>query len=380
MSFKKVNIIAYLCRSGEGSDFGVGYQSINYLGTLMGRLVVPKFEFDHFKKKERKINNITFKKIKKSLILIKLGNDKKPKTASGYRFGYIIWIIKCRFLLRKLKGLFWFVTLAQIITPVPILFLKKNYLLGPLGGQQELWRYKYLSYSFRIKNYILRKILYSINNLFLNGKKILISHPLVKPKKINLGNTISNLTQFSKKKNFFFSKKKYIVFIGRNIEIKNPKIIKSLFIKLSILYPKYHFRIIGLGWNHGVINKNFTILNHLQQKKIYEIFKKSRLHVFLSFELGGTVLFEAVRYGCPNFTFKDSGSKYLIGPSNHFQLSPKLESVDILVNEAVKKISKFLKNDNLLKKEAFIQYQNSLKFTVGSKFKKINSLLLNGKY
>jgi hypothetical protein len=50
------------------------------------------------------------------------------------------------------------------------------------------------------------------------------------------------------------------------------------------------------------------------------------------------------------------------------------------VNEAVKKISKFLKNDNLLKKEAFIQYQNSLKFTVESKFKKINSLLLNGKY
>ena len=91
-------------------------------------------------------------------------------------------------------------------------------------------------------------------------------------------------------------------------------------------------------------------------------------------------MFEAVRYGCPNFTLKDSGSKYLIDPSNYFQLSPKFESVDILVNEAVKKISKFLKNDNLLKKESLIQYKSSLKFTVESKFKKINSLLQNGKY
>ena len=380
MYCKKVNIIAYLCRPGKGSEFGVGYQSTNYLGTLRGRLITPKFEFHQYKQKERKINNITFKKIRKSLILIKLGNNKKPETVSGYRFGYIIWIIKCRFLLRNLKGLFWFVTLAQVITPVPILFLKKKYLLGPLGGQQELWMYKYLSYSFRIKNYILKKILYPANSLFLNHKKILISHPLIKRKKVNLRNTISNLTQLPKKENFFFSKKKYIIFIGRNIEIKNPKIIKSLFIKLSVLYPEYHFRIIGSGWNYRIISKNFIISPHLQQKKIYEILKKSRLHVFLSFELGGTVLFEAVRYGCPNFTLKDSGSKYLIDPSNNFQLSPKFESVDILVNEAVKKIYKLLKNDNLLKKESLIQYKNSLKFTVESKFKKINSLLQNGKY
>jgi glycosyltransferase involved in cell wall biosynthesis len=380
MKNNKVNIIAYLCRPGEGSEFGVGYQSINYLGVLRGRLVVPKFEFDCFKKKERKINNITFKKIRKSLILIQLGNDKKPKTASGYRLGYIIWMIKCRFLLRNLKGLFWFVTLAQIITPVSILFLKKNYLLGPLGGQQKLWRYKYLSYNLRLKNYILNKILYSINSLFLNDKKVLISHPLIKPKKVNSRNIISNLTQFSNNKKFFFLKKKYVVFIGRNIEIKNSKIIKLLFNKLSELYPEYHFRIIGSGWKYQVISKNFKILSHLHQNKIYEILKKARLHVFLSFELGGTVLFEAVRYGCPNFTLKDSGSEYLIGSSNYFQVSPNADSVDIVADKAAQKISKFLKNDNLLKKEVLIQYKHSLKFTVNSKFQKINKLLLNDKY
>jgi glycosyltransferase involved in cell wall biosynthesis len=377
---KKVNIIAYLCRPGEGSEFGVGYQSTNYLGVLRGRLVVPKFEFDCFQKKERKINNITFKKIRKSLILIKLGNDKKPETSSGYRFGYIIWIIKCRFLLRNLKGLFWFVTLAQIITPVPILFLKKNYLLGPLGGQQKLWKYKYLSFSLRLKNYILNNILYSINSFFIDNKKVLISHPLIKPKKINSRNIISNLTQFTKKQKFFFFQKNYVVFIGRNIEIKNSKIIKLLFNKLSELYPEYHFRIIGSGWKYQMISKNFKILSHLHQNKIYEILKKSRLHVFLSFELGGTVLFEAVRYGCPNFTLKDSGSEYLINSSNYFQVSPNAETADIVAEKAAEKISKFLKNDNLLKKEVLIQHKHSLKFTVNSKFKKINKLLLNGKY
>jgi len=380
MKNKKVNIIAYLCRSGEGSEFGVGYQSTNYLGALRGRLVVPKFEFDCFKKKERKINDITFKKIRKSLILIKLGNDKKPKTASAYRFGYIIWIIKCRFLLRNLKGLFWFVTLAQIITPVSILFLKKNYLLGPLGGQQKLWSYKYLSFSLRLKNYILNKVLYSINSLFLNDKKILISHPLIKPKKINIRNVISNLTQFTNEKKYFFSKKKYVVFIGRNIEIKNSKVIKLLFTKLSNLHPEYDFRIIGAGWKHEVIRNNFKILSSLKQNKIYEIFKKARLHVFLSFELGGSVLFEALRYGCPNFTLKNSGSEYLIGSSNYFKLNPNFDSANKLVENATKKISKFLKNDHFLKKEVLIQYKHSLKFTVEAKFNKINSLLLNGKY
>jgi glycosyltransferase involved in cell wall biosynthesis len=380
MNCKKVNIIAYLCRPGEGSEFGVGYQSTNYLGTLRGRLITPKFEFDCFKKKERKINDIIFKKIGKSLILIKLANGEKPKSTIGYRFGYIIWLIKCRFLLRNLKGLFWFVTLAQIITPVPVLFFKKNYLLGPLGGQQKLWKYKYLSFSLRLKNYILNKILYFISSLFLNNKKILISHPLIKIKKINSRNIISNLTQFLRKKNFNFLKKKYVVFIGRNIEIKNPKIVKLLFTKLSILFPAYHFRIIGLGWKYQIISKNFKILSHLQQNKIHEILKKSRLQVFLSFELGGTVLFEAARFGCPNFTLKNSGSEYLIGPSNSFQLNPNAESVDELVENAAKKISKFINNDNILKKEFLIQYKHSLKFTVESKFKKINSLLINGKH
>jgi glycosyltransferase involved in cell wall biosynthesis len=380
MNYKKVNIIAYLCRPGEGSEFGVGYQSTNYLGTLRGRLITPKFEFDCFKKVERKINNITFKKIRKSLILIKLANEEKPKTTIGYRFGYIIWVIKCRFLLRNLKGLFWFVTLAQIITPVPLLFFKKNYLLGPLGGQQKLWKYKYLSFSLKLKNYILNKILYSINSLFLNNKKILVSHPLIKVKKINSRNIISNLTQFSRNNKFFLPKKKYVVFIGRNIEIKNPKIVKLLFTKLSNLFPIYHFRIIGSGWKNEIISKNFKILSHLQQNKIHEILKKSRLHVFLSFELGGTVLFEAVRFGCPNFTLKNSGSEYLIGPSNYFQLNPNAESVEVLVENAIKKISKFLKNNNILKKEFLIQYNHSLKFTVESKFKRINSLLINGKY
>jgi glycosyltransferase involved in cell wall biosynthesis len=380
MNYKKVNIIAYLCRPGEGSEFGVGYQSTNYLGTLRGRLIAPKFEFDCFKKVERKINNITFKKIRKSLILIKLANEEKPKTTIGYRFGYIIWVIKCRFLLRNLKGLFWFVTLAQIITPVPLLFFKKNYLLGPLGGQQKLWKYKYLSFSLKLKNYILNKILYSINSLFLNNKKILVSHPLIKVKKINSRNIISNLTQFSRNNKFFLPKKKYVVFIGRNIEIKNPKIVKLLFTKLSNLFPIYHFRIIGSGWKNEIISKNFKILSHLQQNKIHEILKKSRLHVFLSFELGGTVLFEAVRFGCPNFTLKNSGSEYLIGPSNYFQLNPNAESVEVLVENAIKKISKFLKNNNILKKEFLIQYNHSLKFTVESKFKRINSLLINGKY
>jgi len=380
MNYKKVNIIAYLCRPGEGSEFGVGYQSTNYLGTLRGRLITPKFEFDCFKKVERKINNITFKKIRKSLILIKLANNEKPKTNIGYRFGYIIWVIKCRFLLRNLKGLFWFVTLAQIITPVSFLFFKKNYLLGPLGGQQKLWKYRYLSFGLRLKNYILNKILYSVNSLFLNDKKVLISHPLIKPKKVNSRNIISNLTQFSNNKKFFFSKKKYIVFVGRNIEIKNSKIIKLLFIKLSYLYPEYHFRVIGSGWKYQVIGKNFKILSRLQQNKIYEIFRKARLHVFLSFELGGTVLFEALRYGCPNFTLKNSGSEYLIGSSNDFQLNPNFDTANKLVEIAAKKISKFLKNDNFLKKEALLQYKHSLKFTVQSKFNKINSLLLNGKY
>jgi glycosyltransferase involved in cell wall biosynthesis len=380
MNYKKVNIIAYLCRPGEGSEFGVGYQSTNYLGTLRGRLITPKFEFDCFKKVERKINNITFKKIRKSLILIKLANNEKPKTTIGYRFGYIIWVIKCRFLLRNLKGLFWFVTLAQIITPIPFLFFKKNYLLGPLGGQQKLWKYRYLSFGLRLKNYILNKILYPINSFFLNNKKILISHPLIEIKKINTRNIISNLTQFSKKKSFFFHKKKNIVFIGRKIEIKNPKIIKLLFTKLSNLFPAYHFKIIGLGWKYQIINKNFKILPHLQQNQIHEILKESRLHVFLSFELGGTVLFEAVRFGCPNFTLKNSGSEYLVAPSNYFLLNPNVDSADVLVANAVKKISKFIKDDNILKKEFLFQYKHSLKFTIESKFKKINSLLVNGKY
>ena len=181
-------------------------------------------------------------------------------------------------------------------------------------------------------------------------------------------------------KKFFFFKKKYVVFIGRNIEIKNSKVIKLLFTKLSDLYPEYDFRIIGAGWKYEVIGSNFKILSRLKQNKIYEIFKKARLHVFLSFELGGSVLFEALRHGCPNFTLKNFGSKYLIGSSNDFQINPNFDSTNKLVENATIKISKFLKNDNFLNKEALIQYKHSLKFSVKSKFKKINSLLLNGKY
>jgi glycosyltransferase involved in cell wall biosynthesis len=373
----KINIVTYLAEENKGTEYEVGFFAKNYLGNIKGRILLPAFQFYRYRGISRSIMGIEIKKIKKKLILVKIGNDKKkPKSPASYRIGYILWIIKCRFLTKNLNGFFWFVTLTQILTIIPIIFFKKKYFMGPLGGQGSFWKYKYLSFTIRIKNFILTKFLYNLNSLFLISNKYMIAHPLLKVSNPKSALVIPAIHQTPQKKNIIpMNKRKNIIFIGRNIEIKMPKVIISVFKILSNFFPQYNFFIIGEGWKKKKVNRNFKILSKINQKKIFKIFERSRLHVFLSFELGGFVLFESTKLGCPNFTLSGFGAQYLVNPSNSFKINPNVRTFDDFINKVVYRISTLIKNDRNLVREASRQYKNSTKYTIEEKFKTINPFI-----
>ena len=373
---KKINVITYLTEKNRGSEFEVGYSSVKYLDGLQSRIFMPAFQFNRSEGRARKINSIFFKKLVNSPIIVQVGSDaSEPLTPFQYRIGFILWLLKCRILLRNLKGIYWFVTLAQILSPAPFIFMRKIFLIGPVGGQAKFWHLPYLNYSLRIKNFILREIFYPISLHFTDRNSMIFCHPAL----VNSGKIIlPAIYQTEKIKNNFidlFEHRDCIIFVGRNLDIKMNDCVHLIFLRLSVQFPQYKFKIIGGGWTNNRISDNFEILSSVPRDEIQNIFMHSRLHVFLSLELAGFVLFEAVRNGCPNFTLKGFGADYLLNPSKLFQISPNVTSKYKLVDNAVKKIIKIINNDKMLKQEIFRQYNRSLNFTIASKFLSLHPII-----
>ncbi len=371
---KKINVITYLAERNRGSEFEVGILAERYLGSLRGRIFMPAFQFYRYNGRARKINSVIFKQTAGLRVIVKIGSAlKEPSTPNQFRIGFVLWLFKCRFLLRNLNGIYWFVTLAQLLSPAPIIFIGKKYVLGPAGGQAKFWQFSYLKPSLRIKNFLLREIFYPLYLLFVDHNSIVFCHPSLAKNNYKVIPAIHQIP----KKNFIQSikDKNSIIFVGRKMEIKMTDCVYEIFTKLSIMYPKYNFKIIGEGWESAKISPNFEIYSGLSRVKVQNIFKTSILHVFLSFELAGFVLFEAVKNGCPNFTLQGFGSDYLVSPSEPFKVSPNVSSKDELAKNAVKKIAYILNNKHLLKNESKRQYSRSLNFTIDSKFLSINSVL-----
>jgi glycosyltransferase involved in cell wall biosynthesis len=156
-----------------------------------------------------------------------------------------------------------------------------------------------------------------------------------------------------------------IIFVGRKIEIKLPDVTLEVFKRLSQLNPSLEFLIIGEGWEDRKVSKNFFIKSKATKEVLDQIYQKSILNVFLSFELAGYVALEALQNGAVNFVLDGYGADYLCAPSNDFkiQIDPKF-NVDQTIKQIVEKIDLVLRDKNLLALELGLQRRKSKEYQV----------------
>jgi glycosyltransferase involved in cell wall biosynthesis len=330
-------------------------------------IVVPEFEFRLFLGQKRKIDGIEFIK-HESNIIINFGICKDVK--NYYRIFYTFFLLKAFFshlCLRKRRK--FFVTMVQILSPnLFALFGIKGCYFGPLGGQANLFHYKLLfTNTFRIKNFITTQILYKII-FFRDPKKIFLCHPklntVFRSKECTIFPAITQVDEdFWTEADLERSTRNTIIFVGRKIEIKLPSITLAVFKCLAQLNPTLEFIIIGEGWEDQKISKNFQIKSKASKEMIAQLYQKSLLNVFLSFELAGYVVFEALQNGAVNFVLDGYGGDYLCTPSNDFKIKihPKFDT-DCTIKQIVEKIQDVLRDKNLLAAELKLQRNNSKKY------------------
>ena len=371
--------ISFACSPNKGSENQLGYIYSISTNNELKITLCPLFEFNDIPAEVHKISNIYYKKIDKS-IYIKLGNIKKPKYE---RTLFQIWLFYFFFVyLAKLKKRkIHFVTYNQILTINPFHFVfKEKAMFGPLGGQTILYKYNFLSYKKRIVNFIVN-YLYKIctYNFIKNNKQNFFCHPdLAKKFNSNIFYPIINLGdlkihQLNSSYNEFLKKRKKIVFIGKNIEIKLPKIVEQVFLNLSKKHKEYNFEMIGQGFKNLKISNNFYLKSKIDRAEILKLYENSYLHVFISLELGGFVSAESALKFCPNFISKGYGADLIFKNNDIFAIKinektnyKKLvyilsEKIDFLINnpklvydESIRQ-NKIINNQNLDNLQRFLK-------------------------
>ena len=156
-------------------------------------------------------------------------------------------------------------------------------------------------------------------------------------------------------------KKKFIIMVGSVNSIKQPKLFLKIAKKIIGDHINENFLWIGKINNYqkkkyNSISKNIKFINFINQKNLYKYYYRSKFMLFTSkYETYSSVISEALMIGLPiisnNFKGIDEFSNYKI---------IKFKYND--VNDAVKKIKKFLKeSQNIKKKTKYSNVVNSLK-------------------
>ncbi len=368
---QKIILYLFLVESDRGSEFEVGWSHLMMAENSI--IFTPNFEFKLFNGKKRKIHGIEFIRFS-SNIIINFGICKDVK--NFYRFYYTFFLIKAFLLHFNLKDRKkFFVTMVQILSPnFFALFRKQNCYFGPLGGQASLHQFKSLfSNIFRFKNFITTKILYKII-FFRDPKKIILCHPklsaLLPGEQCLIFPAITQVDDHLWiKSDADADSRKIIIFAGRKIEIKLPEITFEVFNNLSRRNPKLIFIIVGEGWKDQEVSKNFYVKSKIPKKQLAEIYQSSLLNVFLSFELAGYVVFEALQNGATNFVLDGFGGDYLCSPSNNFKikLNHKLTTHET-INIISEKIQFLLNNKKVIASELEFQRFNSKQFQLKNRY------------
>lgn len=355
--------ICFACSPGKGSENQLGYIYSLSEGKNSKVTICPEFEFNEIPLKIREFRKIKYKKIKGS-IYIEFGKIKKKPFFERIIFQY--WVIKFflfyLFFLKK-KRMLHFITYNQVLTLNPFhIIYKEKAIFGPLGGQPILFDYKFISFKKRMINFVVQYLyLICSFNLVKKNKKNFFCHPKLSEKFdsnnffpiINLGDLNNKI---SKEKYEKFIKRDNIIFIGKNLEIKLPHIVKSVFSKLSEDYKDFNFIIVGPGFESKILSKNFEIKSFIPRESILELFRNSYLHVFISLELGGFVSAESAYNYCPNFITKNFGADLVFNNDDEFSLKlNKKMTTNIIEKQLYNKVSLLLKNKKKVFEESIRQ-------------------------
>lgn len=355
--------ICFSCSPGKGSENQLGYIYSLSQGKNSKVTICPEFEFNEIPLKIREFRKIKYKKIKGS-IYIKFGKIEKKPFFERIVFQY--WIIKFflfyLFFLKK-KRMLHFITYNQVLTLNPFhIIYKEKAIFGPLGGQPILFDFKFISFKKRIINFVIQYLyLICSFNLVKTNKKNFFCHPKLSEKFdsnnffpiINLGDLNNKI---SKEKYEKFIKRNNVIFIGKNLEIKLPHIVKSVFSKLSGDYKDFNFIIVGPGFENIILSKNFEIKSFIPRESILELFRRSYLHVFISLELGGFVSAESAYNYCPNFITKNFGADLVFNNDDEFCLKlNKKMTTNIIEKQLYNKVSLLLKNKKKVFEESIRQ-------------------------
>ena len=141
-----------------------------------------------------------------------------------------------------------------------------------------------------------------------------------------------------------------VVFVGRNVPIKNIDATIKIMSRLSKVMPQFRYRILGDGFSGRNMPRSVEIMGAVAQEDVFRHLEDSRMMVFLSYELAGTVALEAVAYGCPVFCLAGYGADFLLSPSESFRVSASAAGV-IDHRETASRLCSIISDDQLLERE-----------------------------
>lgn len=171
------------------------------------------------------------------------------------------------------------------------------------------------SFSYSFKFFLIRRLkyydkvdrFYTISSFIANK---LIDNGFPQNKIYILPNAIETVDK-EQEKSLNSEERKYITFIGRLTEEKGF----YDFIHISQDMPEYEFRVAGdkQGINMELSN-NIRLLGKLDKEELKELYKNSKLVLFLSkwYEPFGLILIEAMKYSVPVISYKIGATSEII--------------------------------------------------------------------
>lgn len=334
--------ICYLLKFNRGSEWMLGE---NVFKTLDQNEIIftPLHQIKEGQEPHGQIGSIAY--FRKEGIISVIGIPSlfktEPKSPMIFRIDYFFWITRVYRIIIK-KGLERiFIThnnFAQILTPVPKKIRNsEKFVFGPIGGQGPYYRCKFLSFKYRLWNFFIFEVLYSILSRRIHKMNTICIHPIL-GKKFDITRILPAIALDQFEVGSKSIKKSQVIHVARHTYFKLPHLHREIFYRLAILNPDIDFKIIGSDWKYEQVLENFEIVGPIHRDLVMNVFDESSYHINLSLELAGFVNLEAASAKCITIGAKESGSHFLLDLDCDHYID--LYDKNITIEKIVEKLSK----------------------------------------
>lgn len=351
---KNILLSAYSCEPGFSSEREIGWKWSNLLSKTNNVFLITrqsnKDTIESFINQKELICNIEF-------FYYDLPQWAKfwKKGEKGLYLYYTLWQLGALFKMKKIIksnniDIVHYITFGSLLLPHFTAFLNTKFLLGPIGGAENvpLKFIKYFNFRGKISEIVRHvfQVSQKINPLFLftcyRANKILVRTreserfiPSIFKSKVELmleTGAPEELLDYSisTKKN---ENKIRIITVGRfinsKINILTFKIIKEFKQKFG---DNFEFIVVGDGASKNQlmnfcidndIHKQVTFTGWIDRENVFEYLSNSDIYFSTTFKEGGTwAFFEAVALELPVVCTKISGPDMIVGDNCGFKIEP----------------------------------------------------------